>query len=38
VAAGVLGVAVVVVVFTAVPAWRAGRLGVLEAIASGARR
>jgi putative ABC transport system permease protein len=35
VAAGVLGVAAVVVVFTAVPAWRAGRLGVLEAIALG---
>jgi putative ABC transport system permease protein len=35
VAAGVLGVAAVVTVFTAVPAWRAGRLGVLEAIALG---
>jgi putative ABC transport system permease protein len=35
VAAGVLGVAAVVAVFTAVPAWRAGRLGVLEAIALG---
>src|SRR4029450_8227515 len=32
-AAGVLGVAAVVCLFTALPAWRAGRLGVLEAIA-----
>jgi putative ABC transport system permease protein len=35
VAAGVLGVAAVVGLFTALPAWRAGRLGVLEAIALG---
>jgi putative ABC transport system permease protein len=35
VAAGVLGVAAVVCLFTALPAWRAGRLGVLEAIALG---
>jgi putative ABC transport system permease protein len=35
VAAGVLGVVAVVVLFTALPAWRAGRLGVLEAIALG---
>jgi putative ABC transport system permease protein len=35
VAAGVLGVVAVVCLFTAVPAWRAGRLGVLEAIALG---
>jgi putative ABC transport system permease protein len=35
VAAGVLGVAGVVCLFTALPAWRAGRLGVLEAIALG---
>jgi putative ABC transport system permease protein len=32
---GVLGVAAVVCLFTALPAWRAGRLGVLEAIALG---
>jgi len=35
VAAGVLGVVAVVCLFTALPAWRAGRLGVLEAIALG---
>jgi putative ABC transport system permease protein len=35
VAAGVLGVLAVVCLFTALPAWRAGRLGVLEAIALG---
>jgi putative ABC transport system permease protein len=35
VALGVLGVAAVVCLFTALPAWRAGRLGVLEAIALG---
>jgi putative ABC transport system permease protein len=35
VAAGVLGVIAVVCLFTALPAWRAGRLGVLEAIALG---
>src|SRR5512133_1831845 len=35
VAAGVLGVVAVVGLFTALPAWRAGRLGVLEAIALG---
>jgi putative ABC transport system permease protein len=35
IAAGVLGVSAVVCVFTALPAWRAGRLGVLEAIALG---
>ncbi|HKE80907.1 MAG TPA: FtsX-like permease family protein [Solirubrobacteraceae bacterium] len=35
IAVGVLGVAAVVCVFTALPAWRAGRLGVLEAIALG---
>jgi putative ABC transport system permease protein len=35
VAAGVLGVVAVVVLFTALPAWRAGRVGVLEAIALG---
>jgi putative ABC transport system permease protein len=32
VAAGVLGVAAIVTVFTALPAWRAGRMKVLEAI------
>jgi putative ABC transport system permease protein len=32
---GVLGVVAVVCLFTALPAWRAGRLGVLEAIALG---
>ena len=36
VAAGVVGVVAVVCLFTALPAWRAGRLGVLEAIALGA--
>jgi putative ABC transport system permease protein len=35
VAAGVFGVVAVVCLFTALPAWRAGRLGVLEAIALG---
>ena len=35
IALGVLGVAAVVCLFTALPAWRAGRLGVLEAIALG---
>jgi putative ABC transport system permease protein len=35
VAIGVLGVVAVVCLFTALPAWRAGRLGVLEAIALG---
>jgi putative ABC transport system permease protein len=35
VAAGVAGVVAVVCLFTALPAWRAGRLGVLEAIALG---
>ena len=35
VGAGVLGVVAVVCLFTALPAWRAGRLGVLEAIALG---
>jgi len=35
VAIGVLGVVTVVCLFTALPAWRAGRLGVLEAIALG---
>jgi putative ABC transport system permease protein len=35
VALGVLGVAAVVCLFTGLPAWRAGRLGVLEAIALG---
>ena len=35
VAAGVVGVVAVVCLFTALPAWRAGRLGVLEAIALG---
>jgi putative ABC transport system permease protein len=33
--AGVLGVAAIVVLFTAIPAWRAGRLKVLEAIRLG---
>jgi putative ABC transport system permease protein len=35
IAAGVLGVAAVVALFTALPAWRAGRLKVLEAIRLG---
>jgi putative ABC transport system permease protein len=35
VALGIFGVAGVVCLFTALPAWRAGRLGVLEAIALG---
>jgi putative ABC transport system permease protein len=35
VAVGVLGVPAVVGLFTALPAWRAGRLGVLQAIALG---
>src|ERR671937_220842 len=35
IAIGVLGVAAVVSLFTALPAWRAGRLGVLDAIALG---
>jgi putative ABC transport system permease protein len=35
VAAGVLGVMAIVAVFTALPAWRAGRLKVLDAIRSG---
>jgi putative ABC transport system permease protein len=35
IAIGVLGVATVVSLFTALPAWRAGRLGVLDAIALG---
>jgi putative ABC transport system permease protein len=35
VAAGVVGVVAVVCLFTALPAWRAGRLGVLDAIALG---
>jgi putative ABC transport system permease protein len=35
VVAGVLGVAVIVTVFTVLPAWRAGRLKVLEAIRLG---
>jgi putative ABC transport system permease protein len=35
VGAGILGVVAVVCLFTALPAWRAGRLGVLEAIALG---
>jgi putative ABC transport system permease protein len=35
IALGVFGVAAVVCLFTALPAWRAGRLGVLDAIALG---
>ncbi len=35
IACGVVGVVAVVCLFTALPAWRAGRLGVLEAIALG---
>ncbi len=35
IAIGVLGVATVVSLFTALPAWRAGRMGVLDAIALG---
>jgi len=35
VAAGVLGVALIVTIFTALPAWRAGRLKVLDAIRLG---